>query len=91
MKTVSISSKGQIAIPKTARTLLQIKQGDKLIFKIKDGKILLEPIIGIPRSEAWFWKKEIQQKIKKADENYKAGKFKRYKNVDMLIKNLKDE
>lgn len=91
MRTVTISSKGQIAIPKEARESMHIHGGDKLIFEVKDGKIYLEPVINIPRSQAWFWSKGVQQKIKKADENYKTGNFKRYKNIDTLIKDLKDE
>lgn len=89
MKSVTISSKGQIAIPKEIRESLHIKEGDQLIFKVENGKIILEPALNIPRSQAWFWSPEVQEKVKKADENFKAGNFKTYK-VDKLIKELKD-
>lgn len=89
MKSVTISSKGQIAIPKEVRDSLHIKEGDQLIFKVENGKIILEPALNIPRSQAWFWSPEVQEKVKKADENFNAGNFKTYK-IGKLIKELKD-
>lgn len=89
MKAVTISSKGQIAIPKEVRETLHIKEGDQLIYSVKNGRIVLEPVVNVPRSQAWFWTPEVQEKIKKADENFKEGNFKTYK-IDKFIKELKD-
>ena len=89
MKAVTISSKGQIAIPKEVREALHIKEGDQLIYQVEKGKIVLEPIINIPRSQAWFWAPGVQEKIKKADKNFKEGNYKTYK-IDKFIKELKD-
>ena len=52
MKALTISSKGQIAIPKEIREVLDIKEGDKLTYKLEKGKIVLEPIVSVPRSQA---------------------------------------
>ncbi len=90
MKTVTVSQKGQVAIPKEIRERLRIKTGDQLIFKISKGKIILEPTINIPRSQAWFWTEEIQQKIQKAEKNFQAGNFKRYDHIDDLLGDLKE-
>lgn len=90
MKAVTVSQKGQVAIPKEIRERLRIKTGDQLIFKISKGKIILEPTINIPRSQAWFWTEEIQQKIKKAEKNYQAGIFKQYDQIDDLLGDLKE-
>lgn len=89
MKTVTISTKGQISIPKKVRDALHIKNGDQLIFRVEDSKIILEPTVNIPRSQAWFWTPEVQEKIKKSERNFKAGKFKTY-TIDELLKELKD-
>jgi len=88
MKAATVSQKGQIAIPKEIREKLRIKSGDKLIFKIIKGKLTLEPTITIPRSQAWFWTDEVQQKIKKAEKNYQSGHFKKYDEVNDFIKDL---
>ena len=90
MKAVTVSQKGQVAIPKEIRERLPIKTGDQLIFKISKGKIILEPTINIPRSQAWFWTEEIQQTIKKAEKNYQAGIFKQYDQIDDLLGDLKE-
>ncbi len=89
MKAVTISSKGQIAIPKEVRETLHIKEGDQLIYSVKNGRIVLEPVVNVPRSQAWFWTPEVQETIKKADENFKEGNYKTYK-IDKFIKELKD-
>ncbi|TVM00414.1 MAG: AbrB family transcriptional regulator [Candidatus Brocadia sp. WS118] len=89
MKALTISSKGQIAIPKEIREVLDIKEGDKLTYKLEKGKIVLEPIVNIPRSQAWFWTSEVQKKVKKADKNFKEGSFKTYE-IDTFVKELKD-
>ncbi len=91
MKTLTVSPKRQIAIPKDGCERLHIKGGDHLVLEIKDGKLILEPSINIPRSQAWFWTKEVQEKVGKADENFRKKNVKRYKNVDRLLKDLKDE
>ena len=70
MKALTISSKGQIAIPKEIREVLDIKEGDKLTYELKKGKIVLEPIVSVPRSQAYFWDPEVQGKVKKS-----RGKF----------------
>lgn len=42
-KTVSVSSKGQVVIPKAIRKKLNIKRGDRLIFELVDNKIEAHP------------------------------------------------
>ncbi|MGQ3685679.1 MAG: AbrB/MazE/SpoVT family DNA-binding domain-containing protein [Candidatus Loosdrechtia sp.] len=89
MKSVTVSSKGQIAIPKEIRDALSIKGGDRLIFNVENGKLVLEPVINIPRSQAWFWTHEMQDKVKKADKNFKTGNFKTF-NIVKFLEELKD-
>ncbi|MDN3513463.1 MAG: AbrB/MazE/SpoVT family DNA-binding domain-containing protein [Candidatus Brocadia sp.] len=89
MKTLTISQKGQVAIPKEIRESLHIKTGDQLTFRVEKRKIVLEPAVNIPRSPAWFWTSEVQKMVKKADENFKDGNFKTYE-IDTFVKELKD-
>ena len=84
MKTLTVSPKRQIAIPKEVCERLHIREGDKLILEIEDDRLVIEPSIHIPRSQAWFWTEDVQKKIKKAGKNFKEGKHKTYK-VDELI------
>ncbi len=89
MKALTISSKGQIAIHKEIREVLDIKGGDKLTYELKKGKIVLEPIVSVPRSQAYFWDPEVHEKVKKAEENFKSGNYKTHA-IDKFIKELKD-
>ena len=42
LKTVNVSEKGQIAIPREIRILLGIKKGDRLMLTAKNEKILIQ-------------------------------------------------
>ena len=42
LKTVSVSEKGQIALPIEIRKNMNIKRGDKLVLMQSDGKLLIE-------------------------------------------------
>jgi len=42
LKTVSVSDKGQIAIPREIQTLLGIKKGDRLVLTAKNKKLLIQ-------------------------------------------------
>ena len=42
LKTVSVSEKGQIAIPREIRALLGIKKGDRLVLTTKNKKLLIQ-------------------------------------------------
>jgi len=90
MKTLTVSPKRQIAIPKEVCERLHIKGGDQLVLTVREGKIVLEPSINIPRSQAWFWSKGVQAKLEKAENNFLHGNVRRYRSVDSLLKDLKD-
>lgn len=87
MKTLTVSPKRQIAIPKDVCEKLNINEGDQLIVKVKEGKIILEPSVNIPRSQVWFWSDEVQEKVKKAEKNFKDGKSKKYE-IDTFVDEL---
>ena len=49
IKTVKVSDKGQISIPKNIRNKINIKKGDELILMQTDGKLLLEKTENLSR------------------------------------------
>jgi AbrB family looped-hinge helix DNA binding protein len=87
MKTLTVSPKRQIAIPKEVCEKLHIREGDQLILEVKEGRLVLEPSFNIPRSQAWFWTEKIQEKVKKAEKNFIARKGKKYQ-IDEFVKEL---
>jgi AbrB family looped-hinge helix DNA binding protein len=89
MRAITISAKGQIAIPKDIRDSLGIKAGDKFTVEIKNKAIELKPAITltIPKEQAYFWTSEIQKKIRVSKGEFEEGNHKEY-TVDDLIEEL---
>jgi len=80
MKATTMSSKGQIAIPKEIRDTLQIKTGDQFTVEVAGNTILLKPAVTImvPKEQAYFWAPEVQEKLRNAEINFQNGKSKHY-------------
>lgn len=44
MPAATVTSKGQVTIPKAVREILGVKAGDRLVFvQLEDGRIVVEP------------------------------------------------
>ncbi len=43
METATVSSKFQVVIPRRAREILGIREGDKVVFDYRDGVVVLLP------------------------------------------------
>ena len=87
---VTISAKGQVVLPKTVRSKLHIKTGDQFRVEISGTKIVLTPVVTVPKEQAWFWTDEIQAKVRASEEDYKKGNYKEYTDVDELLRDLKE-
>ena len=44
MKTMTMTKKGQISIPKVARDAMGVKEGDKLVAIFKEDQMILRPL-----------------------------------------------
>jgi len=85
MEIVKVTSGRRIVLPKS----LDIKEGDVLEIEEKEGEIVLKPVVIIPKSQQWFWKKEWLEKEKEASNDLKEGRYKDFKKVRHLLKELK--
>ena len=68
----------------------KLKEGDILELEEKEGEIVLKPVAVIPKSQQWFWQKEWLGKEKEASKDLKEGRYKDFKKVGDLLKDLKD-
>ncbi|MFP3952980.1 MAG: AbrB/MazE/SpoVT family DNA-binding domain-containing protein [Candidatus Acetothermia bacterium] len=59
--TTTLTSKGQITIPKELREKLDLKQGDKLVLVEEDGNIILRKV-------------SLEEVRRQALKNYESGK-----------------
>lgn len=85
--TISVRGRGQITIPKRLRERLHIAEGDLLEIEVSSEGILLRPPKKDP-DQAWFWTKEWQEKEREADEAIQAGRIKRFRSPNTLIRDL---
>lgn len=86
-----LRGRSQITIPKDIIDKLGLKKGDNLNIEVEDGKIIVKPVVMVPKSQAWFWTDEWQVAEKEVDEYIKEGKIKTADNIDELMKDLRDE
>ena len=87
-KLVYVKTHGQVTIPMSLRKIFGIDEGDIMeVKKTKEG-ILLKPKAVIDKSQAYFWAKEWQKKESESDEDYKKGRYKKFKSVKELIEDL---
>jgi AbrB family looped-hinge helix DNA binding protein len=78
----------QITLPAVIRKRLHLNIGDILETEIRDGKIIIVPKKAIDAQQAWFWTKEWQEAEKEAEADLRAGRVKKFKNVEDLINDL---
>ena len=87
---VTISAKGQVALPKDVRNKLSIKAGDQFRVEISGTKIVLTPVVTVPKEQAWFWTDEVQAKVRASEKDHKRGNYKEYTDVGELLRDLKE-
>lgn len=83
-----LREKSQITIPKEVIKKLNLKVGDSIDIDVEDNKIILKPVVVVPKDQAWFWSKECQQDEKQADKDIKSGKTKKFNSARELFEDL---
>lgn len=79
--TVKVREKYQITIPEKVREKVSLDIGERVDVDVKDGLIIIRPVMEIPKDQAWFWTKEWQEGVRKAKDEYRKGKAKTSKSV----------
>ena len=84
-----LTSGGQITLPKEIRIRTNMQPGDFVEVKLdEEGRIVLTPKKLVDASQAYFWTEEWQKGERKADEDIKAGRVKRFKSAPDAVKHL---
>ncbi len=84
-----LTSGGQVTLPKEIRVKTNMQPGDFVEVELdEEGHIVLTPKKLVNASQAYFWTEEWQKGERKADEDIKAGRIKKFKSATEAIKYL---
>ncbi len=87
-----LRKKGQITVPAPVREILNVSEGDDLIFHIDEqGRVLVERVQIVPPDQAWFWRRRWQQMEQEAQADIEAGRTERFDTVDDMLAWLEDD
>jgi len=85
---VDLKQKSQVTIPKDFVKKLNLQVGDKLEIEEEDGKLVITPVVVVPKDQAWFYSPEWQKKEQEVDRQKKEGKIHKASNKQGLFKKL---
>jgi len=87
-----LTTGGQVTLPKAIRERTNMQPGDFVEVNLDDeGRIVLTPKKLVDASQAYFWTEEWQKGERKADEDIKAGRVKRFKSAADAVKYLESK
>jgi antitoxin MazE len=88
--TVKVREKYQVTIPEDVREKVPLKVGERVEVIVRDGEIVIRPVVEVPRSQAWFLEKEWQETVSRSMEDMKAGKFAVFESVEAAKRQFGD-
>ncbi len=86
-----IARNGHITIPGKIRKILNIEDGDIVKFNVEGNKITITPGVIVDKDQAYFFKKETQEQIKKSENEIKEGKYSTFASAKDLKKAIESE
>jgi len=85
---IDFKQKSQVTIPKEIVKKLNLKIGDKLEVMEQDGKVILTPVIVVPKDQAWYYSERWQMMERQVDEQIAEGKVYQANSKEELFKDL---
>lgn len=70
-----LGKRSQLVLPKAVVESMNLHEGTEFSVDVVDGRIVLEPMISIPRSQAWFWTESWQKAEREAEEDVKNDRL----------------
>lgn len=85
---IEFKQKSQVTIPKALVEKLGLKVGDKLDIDIEDGKLVITPVVIIPKSQEWFYTPEWQAKEREVDKQLEEDRVNMANSKEELCRDL---
>ena len=79
----------QITLPAEVRRRFHLRIGDLLEIAVKGYQLILTPKRAVDLEDAWFWSKEWQEAEREVDSEVKAGRVKKARSAEELIRTLR--
>ncbi len=87
-----LTSGGQVTLPKEIRKKTMMEPGDFVEVELdEEGRIILTPKKLVDANQAYFWTEEWQVGERRADEDIKAGRVKRFKSSAEAVRYLESK
>ena len=84
-----LRAKGQMTLPNEIREMLNVDEGDDLIFSVDEkGRVVVERALVISPEQAWFWSKRWQEMERRVQEDIEAGRTQSYDSVEDALSDL---
>ena len=88
--TVKVREKYQVTIPEDVRNKIPLRVGERVEVDVREGEIVIRPVLEVPRGQAWFWSHEWQEQIAQSMKDIEKGKVKVFKSVKEAKKQFGD-
>lgn len=85
---VEFKQKSQVTIPIDFVKMLDLKAGDQLDVEIQDGKLVITPVVIIPKDQAWYFTPKWQVMEHEVDQQIKEGQIHTVDNKTQLFEKL---
>lgn len=85
---VDLKQKSQVTIPRGLVKKLNLKVGDKLQIEEQDGKLILTPVVVVPKDQAWFYSPEWQEGEREVDRQKQVGRVHKASTKEELFNKL---
>ena len=88
--TVKVREKYQVTIPEDVRNKIPLRVGERVEVDVREGEIVIRPVLEVPRGQAWFWTQEWQEQIAQSIKDIEKGKVKVFKSAKEAKKQFGD-
>ena len=85
---VSLGSRGTLTLPSNIRKKLDLKDGDHFEITISKGKIVITPVMIIPKTKLT---EKGKTKEREASQEIREGKIKTFNTAEELIRELNED
>lgn len=86
---IFVQKRNLISIPRDIREQLNINEGDVLVVKMDNNRIIIEPMKLVPSSQAYFWSDATQNDMLEAKNDVDSGNVREFNTINEFLDGIK--